>query len=125
VFAIVVAILILTVVVDEGAPLAKLLSLPALVYIGKISDALYLWHQVLLGGIVLPSIGGAPKSLIGVPLSFAAAAASYHFVERRFLRIKLRDRLRVTGTPADIPLAVVALPAVETPRPQAACANPR
>jgi peptidoglycan/LPS O-acetylase OafA/YrhL len=125
VFAIVVAILILTIVVDEGAPLAKLLSLQPLVYIGKLSYALYLWHQVLGDGIVLPSIGGGPRYLIGVPLSFAAAAASYHFVERRFLRMKLRDRLRLTGTPADIPVGVVVLPAVETPRPQTASATPR
>jgi peptidoglycan/LPS O-acetylase OafA/YrhL len=114
VFAIVVAILILTVVVDERAPLAKLLSLPPLVYIGKVSYALYLWHQVLLGGILLPSIGGAPRSLIGVPLSFAAAAASYHLVERRFLRLKLRDRLRLMGTPADIPVGLGVLTTTET-----------
>jgi peptidoglycan/LPS O-acetylase OafA/YrhL len=124
VFAIVVAILILTVVVDEGAPLAKLLALPPLVYIGKVSYALYLWHQVILGSFISPSIAGAPRSLIGVPLSFAAAVASYHLVERRFLRLKLRDRLRLTGTPADVPMGVVELPTVETARMQPAPVTP-
>ena len=47
---------------------------------GRISYGLYLWHFPLVGWF----------GTWGIPLAFAAAAASYWLVERRFLRLKTR-----------------------------------
>jgi peptidoglycan/LPS O-acetylase OafA/YrhL len=111
-FAIAVALLLLAVALDEGSYLGRFLMLRPMVYVGKISYALYLWHQVVLGSGLLPSNGYAEAAL-GVPLSFAAAAASYRFVERPFLRLKRRDRERIEErasepTPAERPVPATA-----------------
>jgi peptidoglycan/LPS O-acetylase OafA/YrhL len=73
-FSILVAIAICG-TVQTASPTARVLSLPPLVFTGRISYGLYLWHTILLSAF-------AP--LIALPLTFAAATTSYHFVERRF-----------------------------------------
>jgi peptidoglycan/LPS O-acetylase OafA/YrhL len=90
-FAVLTATLLLTIVLDERCLLARFLSLGPLVYIGKISYALYLWHQIILSSGLLP-FGGYLRDALGVSLSIAVASASYHFVEMPFLRRKRRDR---------------------------------
>gem|GEM_PF-1434922 len=68
--------------------LSRILSHSLLVYIGKISYGLYLWHYpiqiVLLNQFVPPLVRG----LIDFPLSFLLAAASYRFVERPALKFR-------------------------------------
>jgi peptidoglycan/LPS O-acetylase OafA/YrhL len=73
-FSILVAIAICG-IVQSASAVARVLSLPPLVFTGRISYGLYLWHTIFLTAF-------AP--LIALPLTFAAATASYHFIERRF-----------------------------------------
>jgi len=78
------------------------LTNPVVIYIGKISYGIYLYHEVarvftwwatgtLLSGIPRYVAYGT-KLTIYVFLSIALAGVSYHFFERRFL--KLKDRFR-------------------------------
>lgn len=60
-------------------PLAQALSARPLVWLGKISYSLYLWHFPILA-----ATGGRP--LIALPASLAAAWLSYRFIETRFRR---------------------------------------
>ena len=84
-----IALLILAVVVNEGSPLALLLSLPPLVFVGKISYALYLWHPIIIWGFHRLPVTAE------VALAFLAATLSYYLVELPFLRRKRRDRATV------------------------------
>jgi peptidoglycan/LPS O-acetylase OafA/YrhL len=65
-----------------------LLSLPPLVFIGKISYSLYLWHWPLLAflhlaaGNILPPVA----VLLAVAASLAAAIISYYLIEQPFRR---------------------------------------
>ncbi len=67
----------------------RIFSLPPLVFLGRICYGLYLWHfpvyNVLRFGFDMPVAGVA---LIGVPLTFACAIASYIWIERPFLALK-------------------------------------
>ena len=78
------ALILLTLVtVTPDMPLGRLLSLRPLVYVGRISFGLYLWH---FGVIVLMrwtvGIGSASQRLLAAALAFALAAASHALVER-------------------------------------------
>jgi peptidoglycan/LPS O-acetylase OafA/YrhL len=69
--------------------LANALRLPALVYVGRISYGIYLWHFVLLQ-LTQARLGPALAATIGIPLSFLLAAASFEFIERPILRYSHR-----------------------------------
>ena len=69
---------------SEAKPqLARLFESAAIVYVGRISYSLYLWHwpvAVLLRWTI--GLEGALALGIGLMLTFAAGAASYRFIER-------------------------------------------
>jgi peptidoglycan/LPS O-acetylase OafA/YrhL len=88
-FAAAVAVLILTVAVPQPSRLGRLLALPPLVFVGKISYALYLWHVVFLFAL------DALPATVEVGLAVVAATVSYYVVERPFLRWKRRDRAMI------------------------------
>ncbi len=78
---------------------AKLLSLPAVVYVGRISYSLYLWHYPINRALI--DIGLVPfiRAPAATALSVAAAIVSYHVVELPFLRIGKRLHNRNTTSP--------------------------
>jgi peptidoglycan/LPS O-acetylase OafA/YrhL len=69
----------------------KLLSLPPLVFIGKVSYSFYLWHWPLLAFIHILYGGDAPRiiTLVTISASFALAGLSYAFIEQPFRRSPL------------------------------------
>jgi peptidoglycan/LPS O-acetylase OafA/YrhL len=71
----------------------RLLSYPAMVFIGRVSYPLYLWHWPLLCYLAIVR-GGVPNVLekvLAVCLAFALACGTYYFVEK-----PIRQR-RTTG----------------------------
>lgn len=69
--------------------LNRFLRLPPLVYTGRISYGLYLWHfPILLAGLSVFSLSSAVDKLLLLCVAYAVAALSYHFVERPFLKLK-------------------------------------
>jgi len=85
-------VLIVNVVAGRPAPLVRALELPALVFVGKISYGLYLWHYVVFW-IVRDYTGGWSLAA-RVPLELAIAAgvavASYYLLELPIVRRKAR-----------------------------------
>ena len=61
-------------------------------YLGRISYSLYLFHHPILQTVRVLCVGWnwALQIVLMAALSFAAAAASYHFIERPFLKLKNR-----------------------------------
>jgi peptidoglycan/LPS O-acetylase OafA/YrhL len=87
------------------------LAAAPIVWIGRRSYGIYLWHQVILVAVAheLTHASGLTIALIGIPLSIAVAELSYRLVERPFLRLKVRFA-RVPDTAVQMPadVAVVA-----------------
>ena len=75
---------------DPPKLITDVLSHKGLVWIGKLSYSLYLWH--LYANFVIERSGIDRRFWIGasIPLAFAFAVASYYLIERPFLSLKKR-----------------------------------
>jgi peptidoglycan/LPS O-acetylase OafA/YrhL len=89
------ALLVVMVIADvlEGGLMARVLAAPPLVWIGRVSYGLYLWHWPVWWTLRFgaPSLGAGATLAIYVAASFTLAALSHRLIERPALRIK--DRL--------------------------------
>lgn len=114
------ALLLIGVEGRQGSSLRRLLRNPALRDLGKYSYALYLLHIPLRDAMrsYFAAIGGMPEFfgsqlpfqilvlLVGMGLSYAAAVASWHILEKHFLLLK--DRLAPSRTrPAHAPARLI------------------
>lgn len=93
-------LLVLDLVASPHSLLRRPLSAGPLVWAGKVSYGLYLWHFPIYA-IINRNISGVTWQhtlLVGGTLSVLVAAASYYLVERRFLRLKDRfSSAKATG----------------------------
>ena len=80
-------VLIISQIVNYDSFGKRLLTLPPLVSIGKISYGVYLWQGLFLGFQVEP-LGFMRKFPINLILSFSSASISYFLVEKPLLIIK-------------------------------------
>ena len=96
------AMVIFGVVMDGRSPLTRLLSLPPLVWIGRVSYGLYLWHypidRALRPGNLTFGLGHRSLLLLQLILTLAIVTASFYLVEQPILRQK--RRFAVTPTAA-------------------------
>jgi peptidoglycan/LPS O-acetylase OafA/YrhL len=92
-----------TVTADRG--ISSLLAFGPLVWIGRISYGLYLWHYPVVVGLFdshrLARLGINPAWWIPMQIgaSLALATASFYLLERPILRLKARFGSRVAGHP--------------------------
>ena len=95
------AALLIAVVARPNGPIARWLARPMIVYVGRISYSLYLWHWPVFV-LMRWTVGfSSPQTIVtGVLLSFLLAAASYHWVELPIRSVPWRRtrRLAVIGT---------------------------
>jgi peptidoglycan/LPS O-acetylase OafA/YrhL len=89
------AVVLLAVLAGPPQVLSWLLEFPVLVWIGRVSYGMYLWHFPIMtvGNTVLGSrLPWQWVSTVNVTATFLAAALSFYGIERPFLRLK--DRLQ-------------------------------
>jgi len=69
----------------------RLLSMPPLVFVGKVSYSWYLWHWPLLSFLHIICGNNLPSAapFLAIALAFAAAVLSYFFVEQPFRKSAL------------------------------------
>ena len=110
-FACLAALLIWSVVESPDSPIARILSLAPLRYIGMISYGLYLWHwpvDVLLDhgdtGLL-----GWHLLLIRLTVTLSIAIASFHLVEQPIRKGGLRNWRPSVLTPAAVAIVAVAI----------------
>jgi peptidoglycan/LPS O-acetylase OafA/YrhL len=87
--------IILTAAVEEApSAITRLLSMPALAYVGRISYGLYLFHHPLTFALD-GAMHWTGVVALTLPASLALAALSYHFVERPLLARRAATRTSV------------------------------
>jgi len=96
--------------VTGGTIVAQGLSVRPLVFLGRISYSLYLWHVPLLLAIAGVDRTVEVRTIAAVAVALALASCSWRFVESPFLRRRVRAGAeRVTSQPA-APPGGVAVP---------------
>ena len=104
-FAVCCGVLILFIVQAPESPLANVLALRPMVFLGRLSYSIYLWHVIVLviAASVFSSVGhpsGAALVIVHaveVLLSIAAGYLSYRFIEIPFLRRKRKYESKAEG----------------------------
>lgn len=83
--------------VAPASPIARLLSLAPMTFVGRISYALYLWHwPLLVFGRLLPlDASPAAVSMAALSAAFLLSIATYYAIELPIASWPLRARLRV------------------------------
>ena len=85
-----VVIIISWLVSNSGSPFHRVLEFPAIVWIGKISYGLYLWHAPIFsqaGGLPFPWV---LRILVMFTVTFTVAALCFRWIETPFLKLKSR-----------------------------------
>ncbi len=96
------AFILAEVVRSETGLLARALARPWLVYLGKISYGLYLWHYPIFCEVQARHYSLAKELIIEVLLTAVAVLASYYLLERPMLRLKSRFTPRMARNPVTL-----------------------
>jgi peptidoglycan/LPS O-acetylase OafA/YrhL len=101
-FGVCVAAVITSAVQPGRFALRSFLSLPPLVWIGRISYGLYLWHWpvIVVASPARTGLDGAQLTFVRVGLTFALATASFYLVEQPIRRGVLRGRWALAVSPS-------------------------
>jgi peptidoglycan/LPS O-acetylase OafA/YrhL len=91
-FALASAVLIGGVVIAPGQPLGRALAVAPLVWLGRISYGLYLWHWPIYRYLHEARLGlsWGPTQLVRISVTLAAATISFYVLERPLLRLRHR-----------------------------------
>jgi peptidoglycan/LPS O-acetylase OafA/YrhL len=85
------AALVVCLLMSPGPVLRRVFEFPPLVWIGRISYGIYLWHMVIFGmGGRLPLLKSAGFWPLTMAVTIGIAAVSYYGLERPLLRMKRR-----------------------------------
>jgi hypothetical protein len=107
------ALMITQVMISPGSALARLLGLAPLVWLGRISYGVYLWHWPLFTYVTADATGLSRWPLLAVRLAgtLSVAVLSYHLIERPIRHGGL-GRLLPRRMPAAVTAAALSLVAV-------------
>jgi DNA-binding CsgD family transcriptional regulator len=115
-FAVAAAVVLYNLVTWRPPVLSPFLEWRPIVYVGRISYGLYLWHFPIYLALRDELARGWLTAAVGLPLTFLFAAASFKFVEQPFLRYKTRFERRgrsvpeAAAQPAPLPVAALGTP---------------
>ena len=95
--AVAAAVLVVNSVLSPTSQLTGLLEARPLVWLGRISYGLYLWHYPVFKAANLLQFGWAFKLCVAVTATFAVTCLSYYLIERPALKLKRKFQVEQLG----------------------------
>ena len=92
---------------SSPGPIKSVLSASPVVYVGRISYSLYLWHWPVI--VLLKYVNPSFSPLLAISVTFGLACLSYHFVECPFRRGVKRPRLAIALAAIAVPVCFVPI----------------
>ena len=89
-------LLVVSTMLHPRAWLSRLLELPPVRYIGRLSYSIYLWQQMFFRAIFVPPPGVRANGWLCLAAAMGCACLSYHFIEQPLIRIGHRIAMRYT-----------------------------
>jgi peptidoglycan/LPS O-acetylase OafA/YrhL len=100
---------------EHGGVVRRVLANPALLWVGLVSYALYLWHWAILLKLrdagVADDLGSVAFVIVGLAAALTVSAASYYLLERYALAYGSRLARRLDGRSRDRPAGTDQPPA--------------
>ncbi|MBS1793182.1 MAG: acyltransferase [Acidobacteria bacterium] len=90
VFALAVGVVVMRLATRKGDPFSRFLETRPMVWIGKTSYGIYLWHSFAISFVHNFDLSPAVKMAAALAITFTITAASYYLLEIPFLRLKSR-----------------------------------
>ena len=111
IFTLAVAAIITSVIQPDRTPLRAVLSLGPIVWIGRISYGIYLWHWpvIVLTSPSRTGYDGLRLQILQIALTFALATASFYLVERPIRRGALHGKAALILSPAAFVITAVVV----------------
>jgi len=108
--AVATALIIMHAVVSPGSPTARFLALAPLVWLGRISYGIYLWHWPVFEFVTADRTGLGRWPLLGarLALTLAVSVVSFYLIEQP-IRHGALTRLAQRGLPRRAPIGVTVL----------------
>ena len=105
--------LVLHAVLGGTGLVTRFFRLRPMVWIGKLSYGLYLWHLPVFVAVHQHLTGVLPpvQVVVALAITFSGASISYYFVERPFLRLKRRSS--ALASPVEPPRAPAPEPVAQ------------
>ena len=97
IFAIANGLILLQIMYAPPRAFLALLQHKLLVWLGRLSYSLYLWHFIAITFMLRVSVPNGIRVLLTIPLAFGLAGFSFHCIERPFLRLKKRYARKETA----------------------------
>jgi peptidoglycan/LPS O-acetylase OafA/YrhL len=103
---------ILSIIGAPRSPVPRLLSLPPIRYIGRISYGLYIWHWPLFIWVneARTGLSGYSLFVVRVAVTFAVAIASYHLIEQPIRKGTFLQQWKAfVAVPAAVGVVLIAM----------------
>ena len=95
----IIALIILSFILNDKTFLSGVFASRPILFIGKISYSIYIWHAMVIPRVETLTISNSQKFLLNIIITLIVSTISYYIIEAPFLRLKSRVKPVVNTVP--------------------------
>lgn len=95
----IIILIIISFIFNNRSCLSRLFTIKPILFIGKISYSIYVWHAIVIPRVDMLDISGNYKFLLNIVITLIVSTITYYAVEAPFLRLKSRENPILSPAP--------------------------